>query len=816
MTSFWNLRWLRFPAIGLRIGFGLTLLLSGCGSPPSAAPETGAAGGGTAPFTLAPGPVVETSPPGKYIIVSSSADDGFGTIRQALLAAGPGTTIIFDPAIFPSGSPVTIHLASELPWLDKGYVKIDASDAGVILNGSQASGEWTGGLTIDSEGNSIQGLQIIDFSGAGIILHENALHNLIGGNIRTGTGTLGQGNMISGNADGIALFGAKENTIIGNRIGTDVSGTQPMANRTAGIFLQDGAEGNVIGPDNVIAFNGEIGVDMRMADSMANTVTQNSIHDNEWEGIHVEPGGVDEVSLPVILDYDLQIGDVAGVACPSCIVELFSDEAGEGRVFEGSTVASQDGSFMISTGAFMAGPGLTATATSPDGRTTAFSPPISGAAQSCRLQDQNNFPRRILTPALSEETRNNKIGDTYSGIWSEDPEDPYWFVAHSQRLGFSWIRLSFSEFDWSLVEKNGRYSPMEFGAYEDRVINGLTDADIAILYNLTFFDKDLKTNPNFLRFRTEDEIQDYLEYVEKVVTHFKGRIRYYETWNEPDIMNYGQQSIAVQDYIRLIRRVIPVIRAADPQARIVVNGGADLRDPSTQTYLMTILRSDIMPLVDGISLHAMYGSSPAYAELKNYYYSFPVLVQQIKDTAKAHGFKGEFFTEEMAWRMEFFTTEYEVWTYSKPVAAKYYARGIVIARGEDMYAGIGGEYYDSVPDIVRIVQNLSAVLSGAEATSGLDVRIESEAGIGDIRSYAFSLGDGSYLLAFWRDVSAVDADLGAPIRLIFPDLRAQQIIGSDAMCGFQQDLLAQQEGANLAIDGLLAKDFPVFIHLTPP
>jgi hypothetical protein len=258
---------------------------------------------------------------------------------------------------------------------------------------------------------------------------------------------------------------------------------------------------------------------------------------------------------------------------------------------------------------------------------------------------------------------------------------------------------------------------------------------------------------------------------------------------------------------------VPVIHAADPQAKIVIGTGSDLRDPQTQSYLMTILNSDIMPLVDGIAIHPMYGSSPDYDPLKQYYYNYPVLVQKIKDMASAHGFMGEYFTEEMTWRTQVFTTDYEVWTYTQTVAAKYYARGIAINRGLGLYAGIGGENYDTYPEVVRVVQNLNKILAGVEPTERLPMQIESEAA--DIRSYSFSLDNGDYLVALWTDGVAVDDDLGTPATLTFPGLSAGEVVAYDVLHGFEQQLVKDNENGNFVVHDLLVKDYPVFLHFTP-
>src|SRR6185436_14794965 len=65
-------------------------------------------------------------------------------------------------------------------------------------------------------------------------------------------------NVISGNGQyGVALFGidAQQNSVLGNLIGTDVSGTQAIGNSNSGVFIESGVN-NLIGG---ISFAGQTG-----------------------------------------------------------------------------------------------------------------------------------------------------------------------------------------------------------------------------------------------------------------------------------------------------------------------------------------------------------------------------------------------------------------------------------------------------------------------------------------------------------------------------------------------------------------------------
>jgi len=311
-------------------------------------------------------------------IVTSVANSGPGTLRWALETARSGDTITFDTAVFPPDAPATIHVAHVLPSLTQGDLTIDASDAGVILDGQGSTEPNTWGLEIISDGNVVRGLQIVNFTGFGIQIVGGAQHNVIGGNRATGAGPTGQGNLSSGNNGGIGLYdeGTSYNTITGNLIGTDATGIESLGN-IDGMFLSGGASYNTIGPDNIISYNLEHAIVIQGASSLGNTITENSIHSNDWGGIQLIDGGNNELAPPLITSFDRSARAVGGTTCPSCAVEIFSDNGSQGKHLEGQTLADETGAFRSVAEEAPANKFLTATATSSTGDTSGFSMPLS-------------------------------------------------------------------------------------------------------------------------------------------------------------------------------------------------------------------------------------------------------------------------------------------------------------------------------------------------------------------------------------------------------------------------------------------------------
>lgn len=790
----------------------LSLALNGCGPGPfpTAIPVMATLTSMLPMPTFVP-PTPISVPQGRTIVVTSTADSGPGTLRQALLDAQAGDTITFDPAVFPPDAPATIYVTSELPYISQGNLMVDASNAGVILNGRELPGDvWTPGLEINSNGNTIQGLQIVNFfPGAGISLSGGAQYNTVGGDHSIGAGPIGQGNLVGNGDIGIRICdaGTSFNTITSNLIGTDVTGQEPWGN-AIGINVEYGPTNNTIGPDNVIAYNKGHGIAILGSSSSGNTVFQSSIHDNEGEGIYLEEGGNAELTAPLIVDFDLAAGTVAGSACPNCTVQIFSDGEDEGEVYEGQITAEGAGAFVFSKGVPFSGPHLTATATDLGGNTSGFSTPTSGTGRLVILQEGNALPRTQSQPKPSRELEDNRLGQMFR-VDVHTQQEASDLVEQNSDLGFKWARLSIDYFDWPEVEDAGAYSEYYIDPAQDKVIAGLAENGIEIMYTLVFWDEAIQAEEGYSRFKTEEEIERYLDYTAFVVHHFKGQIQYYELLNEPNIREDTQQYVKVDEYINLVRRVVPVIGQEDPRAKIAAGAVTPLSEPGAHDYFLSILSSDVMPLVDAVSWHCHNRESPDYAP--DFYDNYPSLVQDLKDVASAYGFEGEFIAEELHFRTPKNPHPHEPSVYSETVSAKYHARGIVKHRGMDLTTGLALEELGELPLIVSVVRNLSTVMAGAEPVS-LTVEIESEAT--DIRSYSFSLSNGDRLVASWTDDVAVEDDPGVPATLTFPGLSAQEVVGIDVLYGFQQQMITSTEDGNLVIRNLLVRDYPLILHLT--
>jgi hypothetical protein len=162
------------------------------------------------------------------------------------------------------------------------------------------------------------------------------------------------------------------NSVSGNYIGLAANGVTPLGN-PGGVTIMDGAQNNIVGPDNVIAHNGWEGVGVNGGNTTGNTITQNSIYSNAM-GIDLSWGANGDIAAPVIVTTTTGSVNIIGTACPNCTVEVFqnSDDDGEGQDYKGKTTADAGGNFTV-TVASLNSPYLTATATDAISGTSEFS-----------------------------------------------------------------------------------------------------------------------------------------------------------------------------------------------------------------------------------------------------------------------------------------------------------------------------------------------------------------------------------------------------------------------------------------------------------
>ncbi len=263
-------------------------------------------------------------------IDAANANVGPDAIEFNIPGAGVKTITLNGPLPDITGS-VTIDGYTE-PGAAENTLAV-GNDA-VLLIELDGSGVSSEGLFVASERCTIRGLVINRFGSTGIYLDFGAQNNFIEGNLigtdPTGTIDLGNGNgieihdtdnvvggaapaarnLISGNErDGICAS-ADETQILGNYIGTDASGTVALGNDGIGVRLTLANEtvgGTAAGAGNLISGNGESGIFILRG----NSTVQGNFIGTDATGTVALPNGLHGVLLDTILSNDNLVGGSA-------------------------------------------------------------------------------------------------------------------------------------------------------------------------------------------------------------------------------------------------------------------------------------------------------------------------------------------------------------------------------------------------------------------------------------------------------------------------------------------------------------------------
>jgi hypothetical protein len=149
--------------------------------------------------------------------------------------------------------------------------------------------------------------------------------------------------------------------------------------------------------------------------------------------------------------------------------------------------------------------------------------------------------------------------------------------------GFHWLR---QEFPWEDIEIGGKGNFID--RRNDLDGDGQVDAvdawakydhivALAEQYGLEVVPR-LSNPPAWTRALTDtvgtyappDHLVDWGDYVHTVVSRYRGRVRYYQLWNEPNVYpEWGEQPVDPQGYTRLLCEGYQRAKQADPNAVIV-------------------------------------------------------------------------------------------------------------------------------------------------------------------------------------------------------------------------------------------------------
>ncbi|MEO6456913.1 MAG: hypothetical protein ABIO92_01365, partial [Chloroflexia bacterium] len=230
-----------------------------------------------------------------------------------------------------------------------------------------------------------------------------------------------------------------------------------------------------------------------------------------------------------------------------------------------------------------------------------------------------------------------------------DPDKLEQSVEMIEEGGFRWVRQGFS---WNDIEISGKGdfldtrnpgAPVDAWAKYDRLVDACVSHGLQIIARLD-------SPPLWARILGDDVAQfhkgpparneDYGDFVEAVVSRYKGKIKYFQIWNEPNLYGeWGGHPVSPKEYTALLKEAYTRAKKANPEAVILSAALAPTAENSVANlndllFLEGMYREGAAPYFDILST-MLYGLGQPPTErrtdLKRLNFSRPVLLRHVME-----------------------------------------------------------------------------------------------------------------------------------------------------------------------------------------
>ena len=226
-------------------------------------------------------------------------------------------------------------------------------------------------------------------------------------------------------------------------------------------------------------------------------------------------------------------------------------------------------------------------------------------------------------------------------------------LARLKEAGFSLMRTGFS---WTTIEPTK--GTFVFSGY-DRRVQAAASAGVGHIALLGYGNPWATTKTDKDQFYPPDDPADFGRYVKAVVGHYKGKIKVYEIWNEPNAGFRFWKTHPKGDpkaFGALLKAAYTAAHAADPQA-VVLFGGPFYHDQVIDGHLAFMAQvfkhhPDLGQYFDGMALHPYAQYPPAVAPEQQDAWEQPVdlMLRQVRSLMAKHSVGHKpIYTTEVGW-----------------------------------------------------------------------------------------------------------------------------------------------------------------------
>ena len=180
-------------------------------------------------------------------------------------------------------------------------------------------------------------------------------------------------------------------------------------------------------------------------------------------------------------------------------------------------------------------------------------------------------PRATANDAQLRFTVSNPLGVNTFLEQEVDPTRRRLSLMMARDAGFHWIR---QQFQWAALEPEekgvfvGQFGESSWDVYDD-IVDAAEEMDLQLIVRLDTSPKWARPgNPHVTT--PPDDLEDFGDYVEAVVERYRGRVRYYQLWNEPNLaVEWGNHPVSPRAAVELLRVGYQRAKAADPDAVVL-------------------------------------------------------------------------------------------------------------------------------------------------------------------------------------------------------------------------------------------------------
>ena len=187
--------------------------------------------------------------------------------------------------------------------------------------------------------------------------------------------------------------------------------------------------------------------------------------------------------------------------------------------------------------------------------------------------------RRIGTvkPFTAQEIPHSRLGIGFEKLDRDvfDPENAYDPVS---KLGVKWVRI---QSGWERTEKTrGVYDFAWIDSIVDNLIRRGLKPWVCLCYGNPLYSENAKItfgSVGIAPVRNDDQKQGWANYVRATVAHFRGRVEWFEVWNEPDwcwrdfdpATGKNEHVPSGTEYGEFLVATSAAVRSANPDAKVI-------------------------------------------------------------------------------------------------------------------------------------------------------------------------------------------------------------------------------------------------------